>query len=291
MRSLIVVVLAVTLFSNALAEPPKNLLDENLVAWCIVPFDSQNRTPTQRAEMLRRIGLKRVAYDWRQKHVPEFEDEILQYRKNGIEYFAFWGTHERAFELFEKYDIRPQIWQMLGQPSAKTQGQKVQQAATKLLPLVKRTKELGCKLGIYNHGGWSGEPENMIAVCDYLRSHHSADHVGIVYNLHHGHSHLDRFSDNLDRMTPYLLCLNLNGMVRDGDRVGKKILPLGFGDEDLSLLRIITKSKYAGPIGIIGHTQDDVEQRLQDNLDGLHWMLPQLDGKPAAEKPQLRTMR
>ena len=43
------------------------------------------------------------------------------------------------------------------------------------------------------------------------------------------------------------------------------------------------------PDPFIGHTQDDVEQRLQDNLAGLDWILPQLDGKQPGPKPTLRT--
>ena len=34
---------------------------ERLVAWCIVPFDARKRSPSQRAEMVTEIGMKRVA--------------------------------------------------------------------------------------------------------------------------------------------------------------------------------------------------------------------------------------
>lgn len=51
----------------------------------------------------RRWGLKKGAYDWRQEHLADFEREILAYQKNGIEMFAFWGVHDDAFRLFEKY--------------------------------------------------------------------------------------------------------------------------------------------------------------------------------------------
>ena len=81
---------------------PDNFRKENLIAWCIVPFDIKKRTPAERASMLVDLGLKRVAYDWREEHIPEFEEEILQYRNRGIEYFAFWNEHEEAFKLFEK---------------------------------------------------------------------------------------------------------------------------------------------------------------------------------------------
>ena len=63
--------------------------------------------------MLKELGITRCAYDWREEHVPTFEQEILEYKKHGIEYFAFWSTHEEAFRLFEKYDLHPQIWQMM----------------------------------------------------------------------------------------------------------------------------------------------------------------------------------
>jgi hypothetical protein len=56
-----------------------------LVAWCIVPFDAKKRTPTERAKMLKELGIGRCAYDWRSEHVAEFEEEILQYKKHGIE--------------------------------------------------------------------------------------------------------------------------------------------------------------------------------------------------------------
>ncbi|MGB0597516.1 MAG: TIM barrel protein [Rubripirellula sp.] len=291
MRNPNFLLISLILISTVGAAPPDNLRDQNLVAWCIVPFDSQDRSPSERAEMVRRLGLKRVAYDWREKHVPTFEEEIQQYRKHGIEYFAFWGMHEHAFALFKKYDLHPQIWRMLAQPTGATQVEKVRQAAEQLLPMVEQAKTAGCKLGIYNHGGWSGEPENMVAVCEFLRKHHEADHVGIVYNLHHGHQHVPQFREFLQQMKPYLLCLNLNGMTKDGESRGQKILPLGEGELDVSLMKTIAESGYGGPIGIIGHTQDDVEQRLQDNLDGLHWILPQLEGKPAGPKPMLRTYK
>lgn len=271
------------------AETPPNLRDDHLVAWCIVPFDGKNRGPAERAEMVKRLGLRKVAYDWRKKHVPTFEEEILQYRKHGVEYFAFWGAHEEAFKLFVKHDLHPQIWQTLPSPPGDSRPDRVKAAAAKMLPLVQQTRKLGCKLGLYNHGGWGGEPENLVAVCEYLRKHHDAAHVGIVYNLHHGHRHIDDFAEVLALMKPHLLCLNLNGMTADGDRRGKKILPLGAGESDVKLLKIVRDSGYEGPIGIIGHTQDDVEQRLRDNLDGLHWLLSQLDGKPAGPRPRFRT--
>ena len=93
----------------------------------------------------------------------------------------------------------------------------------------------------------------------------------------------------LKAMTPHLLALNLNGMTANGEKLGKKILPLGAGELDPKLLKAIAASEYRGPVGILGHTQDDAEERLADNLDGLAWLLPQLGGKPAGAAPKYRT--
>jgi dipeptidyl aminopeptidase/acylaminoacyl peptidase len=257
----------------------------NLIAWCIVPFDAKNRSPAERAAMVKRLGFTKVAYDWREKHVADFEDEIAQYRRHGIEYFAFWGTHEKAFDLFARYDMHPQIWQTLDSPDAPTQDERVERSVKRLLPIVERTAKMKCRLGLYAHGGWGGEPDNLVAVCRALREKHGAEHVGIVYNLHHGHGHIDDFAAVLGRMKPYLLCLNLNGMSASGPQ----ILPLGTGEADVRLFKVIAESGYTGPVGIIGHSNDDVELRLRDNLDGLDWILPQLAGSPPGPRPAFRT--
>ena len=67
----------------------ENFSRDKLVVWCIVPFDAKNRGPAERAIMVKELGLTRVAYDWRQKHKKEFEQEIIEYKKNGLEYFCF----------------------------------------------------------------------------------------------------------------------------------------------------------------------------------------------------------
>lgn len=254
---------------------------DNLVAWCIVPFDAKNRNPQQRAEMLVRLGLRKLAYDWRQQHVPTFEEEIRQMKRHGIEFFAFWGTHPEFTALMHKHGIRPQIWVMMHAPAEGTQEHKVEEAARRLLPLVKNMGELGCKVALYNHGGWAGEPANLTAVAKWLRDNEEADHVGIVYNLHHGHDHMDDFAGVLALMQPYLFCLNLNGM---NDGANPKILPIGQGQHDVAMFKAIRESGYAGPIGILDHRGDtDAEEALRANLDGLKEVLEKLGDDAALE--------
>lgn len=255
---------------------------ENLVAWCIVPFDAAKRGPAERATMLEELGIMRCAYDWREEHVPTFEQEILEYKKHGIEYFAFWSTHEAAFKLFEKYDLHPQIWQMMSQPAGETEEAKVEAAAQQMLPLAKRTKAMGCKLGLYNHGGWSGEPENLVAVCKRLHEL-GQDHVGIVYNFHHGHGHINDWAESFALMKPYLHCLNLNGM---NELEQPKILGIGKGAHELEMIRTVVESGYDGPIGILDHREQlDARESLLENRDGLEWVRKEID-RPGSGGPK-----
>jgi sugar phosphate isomerase/epimerase len=264
---------------------------DNLMAWCIVPFDAKNRTPEARAEMLARLGFKKFAYDWRAEHVASFERELEALKKHNVQLSALWfpggltKENRHFLAVLDKHKVKTQLWVMLVDFPAKDQAGKVQQATEFVRPIAEEAAKYGHEVALYNHGGWGGEPENQLAVIAALK----LKNVGIVYNLHHGHDHLPRFAELLKKMLPHLLVLNLNGMNVAGDKKGQKILPLGHGTEDRALLQIIQKSGYRGPIGILGHTSDDAEQRLQDNLDGLQWLLKQTTDKPLSAKRVPRT--
>jgi len=266
---------------------------DNLVAWCIVPFDSKKRGPAERVDMLRRLGFRCYAYDWRDEHLPTFDDEVALLQKNNIELTAVWfpgldASGKKLLQVLKDRGVKTQLWVTSGGEPTKNpdeQRQRVVAEAARIRPIAEAAAAQGCSVALYNHGGWFGEPENQLAIIDELK----LPNVKIVYNLHHGHSHLSRFPELLKKMLPHLTVLNLNGMVPGGDAHGRKILPLGAGDLDLDLLKIIRDSGYRGPIGILGHTNDDAEERLKDNLDGLDWLVPQLAGAKAGEKPKYRT--
>ena len=157
------------------------------------------------------------------------------------------------------------------------------------LSYVNRAKELGCKFALYNHGGWGGEPRNLVAVCEFLRQRHGGAHVGIVYNFHHGHEHIDEFATVLKLMLPYLLCVNLNGM-NDAEAVKanakrNKILPIGDGQHERQMIAVIRDSKYSGPIGILDHRSEiDAQQSLRQNLAGLGKVLRNLTTTDGEER-------
>lgn len=276
--------------------PQKNAIfgRDNLVAWCIVPFDAKRRTPEERAAMLSRLGFSKFAYDYRAEHIPTFEAELAALSHHQIELTAWWFPEQLNDEargilaLLKRRGIKTQLWVMGGGGPTQTEAERrerIKVEAARIRPIADEAAKIGCQIGLYNHGGWFGEPENQIAIIEELK----LTNVGMVYNLHHGHDHLERFSNVLPRMLPHLYAINLNGMVRDGERRGRQILPLGQGELDLELLKTIRDSGYHGPIGILGHTQDDAEERLRDNLDGLDWLVKQLDGQPAGKRPVPRT--
>lgn len=253
---------------------------DNLVAWCIVPFDSEKRGPAERAKMLRRLGISKVAYDWREQHVATFEEEIIQYKKHDLEYFAFWSWHPAMGPLIRKYDIHPQIWITNPSPTGKSQQDRVEAAVQSLQSLVEIAKQLNLKLGLYNHGGWGGEPANLVAVCKSLRDRHPTGQIGIIYNFHHGHEHIDDFPKAFAMMLPYLFCVNINGMADPATVAAgtDKILSIGSGIHEKKMLRSMQTSGYHGPVGILDHRITvDAEQSLQENLNGLQSIVASLN--------------
>lgn len=273
----------------------------NLVAWCIVPFDSQQRGPDERAAMLERLGLRRLAYDWRAEHIPTFDAEVEAMKRHGIEITAWWfpaALNDEAKAILaclERNRIRPQLWVTMGtepEPDPVKLARKIEGAAATLAPLCTEAARLGCTVGLYNHLGWFGEPVNQVAVLAKLRvaGHTNA---GLVYNFHHGHAHIDSFAEQLRVMQPHLLAINLNGMVRGGDQTGKKIIPLGTGDEELRMLQTLNASGWRGPVGILGHTDEDAEVKLRKELAGLDRLVPLLAQRASAvaQVPPPETVR
>ncbi len=251
---------------------------DNLMAWCIVPFDTAKRGPQARAEMLARMGIKKLAYDWRAEHIPTFDDEIKALRKHGVTLQAFWfpaTLDEEAriiLDVLKRNEVQTELWiTMNGGDIVCTPAEhasRVADHAEAIRSISEAAAQQGCTIGLYNHGGWFGEPRNQIEIIETL-SKEGFDNIGIVYNQHHGHGHIDAFADLLHEMVPYLYAINLNGMERDGDTTGRKILPIGSGSLDEELIGIVRDSGYRGPIGILNHTDGDAEVVLLENLSGL----------------------
>jgi hypothetical protein len=265
----------------ALAAPHSLFRADNLLAWCIVPFDAKQRGPADRAAMLAGLGFRKFVYDWREKDVPLFDAEIDALEAHKIHLQGFWtpvsanpavpGRLPAILSLIEKRRLKTELWLSLSFDknfAALAPEAKLDAAAQAVDRVARQAAALGCRTGLDNHGGWYGEPENQVAILDRLRR----QDTGIVYNFHHGHEHVARFPALLAAMKPYLMAVNINGM-----RQGTKILPVGDGDLELGMLRALVASGYSGPIGLLGHRAEiDAAEALRLNLDGLRKLLPRL---------------
>jgi sugar phosphate isomerase/epimerase len=261
----------------------EQLLDkENLVAWCIVPFDSRKRGPEERASMLEQLGIRRVAYDWRAEHVATFDEELEAYERHGVVLHAFWMPVDTdtplkeqhwpiVLDLVRRHRVAPELWVMLNNALVENlpETDRPKRAAEILAPVARGAAEHGCRIGFYNHGAWWGQPDNQIRVLKLLQDS-KIDNVGLVYNFHHGHEHVADFRELARRMQPYLLTVNINGM-RDG---GPQILQIARGNHERTMLRDLVAAGYAGPIGILHHRDGyDAEQGLKENLLGIDQLL------------------
>lgn len=270
---------------------------DRLAAWCIVPFDDEPRSPADRMAMLTRLGISSYAYDYRAEHIPQFDEEMQQLKAAGIDLVGWWfptvlnDEAQLILDVLKRHEITTSLWVTGGgEPTSDDadQAARVAAEAARIRPIAEAAAAIGCTVGLYNHGGWFGEPENQIEIIEHLAAA-GIHNVRIVYNQHHGHGHVGRWPELLRLMLPHLEILNLNGMFSGEDGVTHKIAPIGQGDLDVELLSAIVDSGYQGPFGILNHTQLDAEERLADNLAGLAWVAARIDGDAASPKPAMKT--
>ncbi len=250
---------------------------EKYYAWCIVPFDNQKRTPEQRVEMLKELGFKSYAYDWREEHLPEMAREFHLAAKNNIEIIAVWlwidrkdaagnlsENNQKVLEALRETQLKTQIWVSFPDNYFNNMDDelKLEEAAEMISYISLEAEDIGCRVGLYNHGGWFGRPENLVRV---IESMPRLD-IGIVFNFHHAHDMIDEFPELVKMMKPYLWAVNLNGMNPDGP----KILTIGKGKWEEFMIVTLEENGYNGPYGVLGHVNDaDVKEVLKANLQGL----------------------
>ncbi len=252
----------------------------NLLAWCVVPFDSLERGPQERAAMLKELGISKLAYDWREKHLPTFPDELKALKENQIELNAVWfwistpqvdqldSANQIMFNMVKENNIKTDFWIGIekGFFEGLTDDEKLDKGVAAVKTLHKIASDIGCTINLYNHGDWFGEPDNQIRIIEKS----GLKDVGIIYSFHHAHNQIADFPARLNRMLPYLKAININGMNVNGPQ----ILPVGQGESELEMLKAIKASGYNGPIGLLGHiAEKDVKQVLEGNLEGLKKLL------------------
>lgn len=251
---------------------------ENLIPWAIVGFDVKERSSAERIEMLQNLGYRQYGYGHRVKHIPSMENEFRLAKQNKILISNVWmylnlskdkkgalrEQNEAVLQNLEKVGLKTQIWIGIDpEYFLDLEDKKALKDATEIISYVaKRAKKINCKIALYNHGGWYGEPKNQIKIIDALPEYE----IGVVYNFHHGHDQLDSYSENMKLLLPYLWCVNLNGMKAHGP----KIITIGEGNLEKGMIEKLLALGYQGPWGILGHVKGgDPEIILQKNFEGL----------------------
>jgi sugar phosphate isomerase/epimerase len=270
------------------ADKKKLYAKNNLIAWCIVPFDNKNRTPEERAQMLNKLGINKLAYDWREKHVPTFDAELDALKKHNITLQSFWyysgpePENDKNFatiiDLLKRHQVKTQIWTMITgikNLDSMTQEQKIEAVSKPVKYIAEKAAETGSTVGLYNHGGWFGEPENQLAIIDHLKM----PNIGMVYNFSHSEEQIHRFPEFYPKILPHLYAINLTGL-QGG--IPAKVVPIGEGNIEYKMMKIIEQSNYSGPIGIINEDfAPDAEDGLKMNMEGLQKYLMGENNKAA----------
>lgn len=283
--NLLFITLGLTLFFVFMGcETRKSIFStDNLVAWCIVPFDAKERGPVERAQMLKELGITRLAYDWREEHIPTFDEEWKALNEHNIKLQAFWmvagqdpandNNVQAVFDFLERNKVSTELWLLIWEwPGfdSLSQDEKVRMMAASIEYIADRAAALDCTVGLYNHRKWFGEPENQLAILKYL----DRPNIGIVYNFHHAVEHHERFPEFFPRIKPHLMAVNVAG-IRAADR--KNFYGVGEGDTETEMLRMVLESEYDGPIGIINHDENrDAREGLVKEMTNLQRLASEL---------------
>lgn len=274
--------------------PAKTLFaKDNLLAWCIVPYDAKSRNAEARARMLHELGFTKFVYDWREQHLATFDEELQALKRHGVKLEGVWfwvdggggelldRNHWHILETLRQNDMHTTLWVSFNPRFFEniSDAERLAKAARAVSEIRRIAAEAGCKIALYNHGDWFGDPHHQIEIINALQT----KDIGLVYNFHHAHDQIAQFPQLLQAMQPYLWTVNLNGM----RAAGPKILPLGEGESELDMLRALRESQFKGSIGILGHVEEeDARVVLERNLAGLQALLAKLGDEEA-----LRTYR
>ena len=158
-----------------------------------------------------------------------------------------------------------------------TQQEKIKAVSERVRYIATKAAEAGSKVGLYNHGGWFGEPENQLAVINHLK----LSNVGIVYNFSHSETQIHRFPDFYPNILPHLLAINITGL-QGG--YPAKVVPVGKGNIEFKMMKIIEESSYRGPIGIINEDfATNARDGLLMNINGLKTYLTKTNNAAALD--------
>ncbi len=273
------ILLGSILYLTACDHKPSSTINvEEIVPWCIIGFDTEERTPSERIDMLQNLGIKKYGYNRGKADFTSMKEEFQLADEKGMEITSIFLWLNPKRDSLEKlspanqdllHNLRdsphkPAIWVSFSESYFKDldQQQSINLSIEYLTYIKKEAEKLGLPMAIYNHNGWFGNPHNQLAILEQM----GQSDITMVYNFHHAQEYVNDFSDIAKQITPHLSFVNLNGVKKEGPQ----IITLGEGEHELDMITKLVDAGYKGEWGILGHIKtEDVEVVLKRNLAGL----------------------
>jgi len=255
---------------------------EDLVPWCVVTFDSMERPPAERISMLKDMGFTKYGYEMRSGYPFYLKEEIELAYENGIEITSvfLWlnakrdsigklsSVNKRILNILEDSEAKPTLWLSMSQNYFEgLDEEKSMKLALEYVRYIKdKANDVGCKIALYNHHGWFGNPYHQVEIIDSF----NRGALTMVFNFHHAHDYIDHFPAIVSKIKPYLSHVNINGMKKHGPQ----ILTVGDGDFEYQMVKTLLDEGYEGSWGILGHVEsEDVQKVLSQNDNGFNRLI------------------
>ena len=269
----------IALFFSCNTNSKKEIDISEVAPWCIVTFDKLQRTPEQRIAMLKEFGFTKYGYNWREKNLVDTKKEFALAKENNIDITStlVWlnpkrdsigklsPRNQKMLSILKETDNKPIVWVSFSDSFFKklNQVESIELAINFIKYVKPLIDDAGCKMALYNHRGWFGNPFNQVAILQQLAK--DDIHLKMAYNFHHAHHFTDEFDKVVKAISPYIYHINLNGMKKDGP----EILTLGAGDLEAKMINTLLENGYKGSWGILGHiNEEDVQQVIDRNIKG-----------------------
>jgi len=226
--------------------------------------------------MLRRIGITKIIWDWRDEHIETFDAELDALRQHQIELAGIWTPS--PMPAYEEPDYasrfgvvpqriknlitesarrghKPELWTQIafgesGMPtevSKRVHATEVMRAADHLTGIARLARGHGMRVVLTNHGGWAGEPRTLVDVTKEL-ARRGLGNVGIGFRLQHAHHLIADLDQHLAAMNEYLVAIMLSGADAGAEATGRMILPFGAGSRDRWVTHAILESGWQGQL-------------------------------------------
>lgn len=267
---------------NTASNANSTIIDASKVSpWCIIGFDTEDRSPQERIAMLQELGLSSYGFNKGRGDFSTMKEEFSLAKENDIDINSIfvWLNADRdttgklspsnqlIFDNLKEIDQKPTLWLSFSNNFFKELDQEASIAlSVEMIKFIKlKADKIGCDLALYNHRGWFGNPHNQVEILERLND----KSLTMVYNFHHAHDYVDEFDIVAEKIAPYLSFVNLNGVKKDGT----EIMDIGKGDYELQMIQDLLDEGFDGPWGILGHIKtEDVRLVLERNLKGLEFV-------------------